>query len=294
MEKLFENRNQSDVAKRKLKSLAKASQVPLEVVTILANFTWDYDPEFGNEAIGWVNNDKFEQEANNQLRDFADYLRLPHDFTLSRDIATKGLISAYHQIDYDEIWQSFAAAISTKNYANVSRFSSYFYLRGLNPEKVISLEWKPDIVGLVEIARHLFLKMFRGGAIERHNLAYLWCDLALELGQSRRESGQNFKIDGMLQNIDSLEPGSDLKDLIKSCKGHIAGDKFFKQEVLQSLCYAGVLRVNDLPVEDIFIAERRNELSPHFYSNEWSFPLRFWPVNGGSVDISSVPEMCLA
>jgi len=61
--------------------------------------------------------------------------------------------------------------------------------------------------------------------------------------------------------------------------------------VLQALSYADVLQVEGLPVTEMFIAERRDELAPHFYSNEWTFPLRFWSTNGGNVNRDAVPAM---
>jgi len=73
-------------------------------------------------------------------------------------------------------------------------------------------------------------------------------------------------------------------------KGLVGGDKFFKQEVLQSLAYAGILAVDGFPVNERFIPELRNKLSPHFYSNEWSFPLRFWSTNGGTVNRKAMPR----
>jgi len=51
--KSFQEINQSETAARKLKSLAKSSNLDLKFVTLLANYSWDYDP-IGKESIGWV------------------------------------------------------------------------------------------------------------------------------------------------------------------------------------------------------------------------------------------------
>ena len=125
--------------------------------------------------------------------------------------------------------------------------------------------------------------MFRGGAIERHDLVYLWCDFMFDLGAAEVNTVNCCRIDGLLSVIDALPVGSTLKDLVKCCKGYVAGDKLFQQEVLQALSYNGILKVNGLPVDNIFLAEHRGRLSSHFYSNEWTFPLRFWSINGGTV-----------
>ena len=68
MSKSFDQRNQSDTARRKLKNLAKATGVDLELVSALANFTWDYDPNVSNEATGWVNPSSGGKAANNNSR----------------------------------------------------------------------------------------------------------------------------------------------------------------------------------------------------------------------------------
>jgi hypothetical protein len=72
MDRSFKERNQSATAKRKIKSLAKVSNVPEDIVTALANFTWDYDPMFRNEAIGWVKNNDLGNAAEGQLQRIAE------------------------------------------------------------------------------------------------------------------------------------------------------------------------------------------------------------------------------
>lgn len=290
MTKSFDQRNQTDSARRKLKSLAKASGIDLELVSALANFTWDYDPGFGNEASGWVSNNALTRAAEKQLRGIAETLKLPPDFTLEYDRAASDLIRAYTDQSTDDIWADFCWAAVDKNYGHVSEFASHYYLRGLNRSRIKSLAWNGKRVGLVEIARELFVKLFRGGTMERNDLAYLWCDLVVPLEYEVQKASTAISwVEPLLDSIESLPPKSRLEDLLACCKGLVGGDKFFKQEVLQSLAYADVLRVTGLPVSEMFIADRRDELSPHFYSNEWSFPLRFWSSNGGSVNRNALP-----
>ena len=294
MTKPIGERNQTDTAKRKLKSLAKANGLDVGFVTALANFTWDYDPQFRNEATGWVSDKQLNSDAKSQLEEVAAVLGLPRNFELTREAAAEDLIAAHGRHDPNVLWSNFAVAAAAKHYGHVSEFASYCYLRGLNRENVQFLDWKAKTVSIVEIARDLFLKHFRGGAIERYDLAYLWCDLVLVLPYQEQCSKIAFPIDRLLDAVESLPQGSGLRDLLACCKGIVGGDKFFKQEVLQSLAYADVLRVNGLPVTEMFLPERRNELSPHFYSNEWTFPLRFWSANGGSVNRSAIPRTSMA
>jgi hypothetical protein len=294
MAKPVGQRNQTDTAKRKLKSLAKANGLDVGFVTALANFTWDYDPQFNNEATGWVSNKKLDSPAEKLLENIAATLGLPRNFELTREAAAKDLLAAHRQRDPNLLWSNFAVAAAAKHYGHVSEFASYFYLRGLNRDNARFLDWKAKKVGILQIARNLFLKHFRGGAIERYDLAYLWCDLVLTLPYQEQCSKVAVPVDRLLDAVESLPRDSGLRDLLACCKGIVGGDKFFKQEVLQSLAYADVLRVNGLSVTEMFLAERRNELSPHFYSNEWTFPLRFWSANGGSTNRSAIPRTLMA
>jgi hypothetical protein len=290
MSKSFEQRNQTETARRKLQSLAKATGVNSELVSALANFTWDYDPKPGNESFGWVTNDTLSALAKKQLRWIAETVGLDPDFELEHEQAAQDLIKAHAEQATDTLWLNFHAAAGGKNYGRVSEFASHHYLRGLNKSRVKSLAWNTSRLGMVEIARHLFLKLFRGGKIERYDLGYLWCDLTIPLGYANQQqpSAANW-LDQLLSSIAALPASSGLGDLLGCCKSLVGGDKFFKQEVLQSLAYADVLRVTGLPVAEMFIAEHRDDLSPHFYSNEWSFPLRFWSVNGGTVNREAIP-----
>ncbi|MEM9982588.1 MAG: hypothetical protein AAF734_08835, partial [Bacteroidota bacterium] len=74
----------------------------------------------------------------------------------------------------------------------------------------------------------------------------------------------------------NIEKPQTLSDLLNTCKGILKGDKFFKQRALQALSYAGKLKVNDIDVAKIYLPESRDTLARHFYSNEWTYPLRMW------------------
>lgn len=289
MTKTFEERNQSSTARRKLKSLADNSGIDLELVSALANFTWDYDTEFRNESIGWVDNKSLCQAAQQQLRWISETLGLPPDFELSHEKAVNDVIRAHRDQSPELLWDNFCAAVETKNYARVSEFASHHYLRGLNDSRANDLKWSGKSVAFIDIAMYLFLKLFRGGRMERSDLAYVWCDLCLPLKYKSPKQKVSPWIEPLLSSIESLPHNSGLNDLIGCCKGLVGGDKNFKQVVLQALSYSDILRVNGIPVMTMFLSERRNDLSRHFYSNEWSFPLRFWSSNGGTVNRAAIP-----
>jgi hypothetical protein len=292
MTKPFEERNQTDTARRKLKSLAAASGIDMALVSALANFSWDYDPDLRGEALGWVDNKALSTAACDQLMWIAELLGLRPDFRLEHAQAASELIQAHCNLSSTAVWNNFIDAALTKNYSQVSEFASHNYLRGIDDSKVMVLAWERDSLSLVEIARHLFFKFFRGGAVRRYDLGYLWCDLTIPLDYAHPDPLKGTPwIEALLASIGALPPHSTLKDLVRCCKGLVSGDNWFKQEVLQALSYADVLRVTGLPVTNMFIAERRNELSPHFYSNEWSFPLNFWSTKGGAVNLAALPTL---
>lgn len=84
MLKPFDERNQTSTARRKLESLATASGIDVDLVTALANFTWDYDPTFRNEPLGWVSNEELNEAAKRQLHWIAERVSIAPDFQLTR------------------------------------------------------------------------------------------------------------------------------------------------------------------------------------------------------------------
>ena len=280
--KSYCKRNTTATAQRKIKSLAKANGLEEKFIKVLANFTWDYDPEFGNEPIGWVKNEEIDQNAKRDLDYLADKLNIPYEINIQKNEAQNDLINKVREINESELYEKFLYSAKIKSYVNISEFASYSVLRGLNSENVKGLNWKKEI-NIVQIARNLFLKAFRGGSIDRFDLDYLWCDLCLEL-RNKVPTKDKLDIDSFLSAISSLGEQTNLIDLIKVSKEYVSGDKYLKQEYLQALSYSGLLEVNEISRNNVFIPEFKDELSEHYYSNEWTYPLRFWTTNGGKVN----------
>lgn len=279
----FKQRNTSDTALRKLKTLSKISGLDIRLVTILANFTWNYDCEYGNEAKGWVKNDDLDKDAQKALSWLSEFLQLPEDFLLTQEQAQHDLINQYKKIDTRSLWNNFLRSAVSKNYSGISEFSSYHYLHGLNSVNIRELDWNKNLT-ILSIANKLFLKLFRGGAIDRYDLGYLWCDLTVNLTPTTTSNVEENWVPNLLSIIENLEPKSSLTDLIKACKGIISGDKYFKQEVLQGLSYAGIIEINSESISDTFTPSKRDELSSHYHSNEWTYPMRFWNSQGGKIN----------
>ena len=289
MSRPFAERNSSPAATRKIKALAKENGLSIGLVRDLANFTWDYDPdEDFDEPIGWVDPEPTDSPAEAAaLRHISVAVDWPLGRRLTRERAAEDLLAALKSRSPRDLADGFLAAAPAKDRGLLSEFASFRAVDGLTAKRTAELAWSAsgDEIGLPHIARKLFLKLFRAGAIERFDLDYLWADLVLPLPRrSPRPPGHGQWLTDLTEALSALPPGSKLGDLVACCKGRVAGDRHFKQEVLAAMAYAGILRVDDYPTETTFWPAVRNELSDHAASNEWPVPLRFWTQNGGRID----------
>jgi hypothetical protein len=206
------------------------------------------------------------------------HLGLTSELNLTKKYLIAQIVAAHANKNPKELKERFLIAGLEKNYAYLSEYATYHYLNNLNAEKLALLDAK-DIYTDLDLVKALFRKLFRGGAIDRYNLLYCYCDLCISLPYQKQQTKTVFWIASLLQNIDRLNEAATLKDILKSCQGIVKGDKYFKQEILQSLAYSGDLKVKGIEVSNLFIPEFRDELSSHFYANEWTYPLRFWNEN---------------
>ncbi len=277
--KLFSEINQTDTAKRKLKNIAKNNNLPLEFVTTLYNFNWDLDPVRPTESYGWVSSEQYTEEQFKQAKKIiCKYLDIDLNFKLSKEEVIKKLIKTYNDIDERNILNQFLIGGENKNKAYVSEYATFYYLKNLTENNLFSLD-SEETYDTTDIFHYIFLKIFRGGCIERYNLFYVFTDLFIKLPFVKKEEKyKNEWHSNLIKTIEEYKPNT-LTDLIKSCKGLIKGDKYFKQMILEALSYSGGLKVKDIDVENIFIPNFRNELASNFYSNEWSYPLRMWNEN---------------
>ncbi len=277
--KLFSEINQTDTAKRKLKNIAKNNNLPLEFVTTLYNFKWDLDPIWRTESYGWVSSKQYTEEQFKQAKKvICKYLDIDLNFKLTKEEIIKKLINTYNDIDERNILNRFLIGVENKNNVYVSEYATFHYLKNLTENNLLSLD-SEETYDTTDVFHYVFLKIFRGGRIERYNLFYVFTDLFFKLPFIEKEEKYNNQwYRDLMKTIEENKPNK-LTDLIKSCKGFIRGDKHFKQMVLESLSYSGELKVKGINVENIFIPNFRNELASNFYSNEWTYPLRMWNEN---------------
>ena len=273
--KEFKDINQSTSAKRKIKSLAKNSNLDLKLVTLLANVSWDYDidPMF-SEPLGWVQDKQLKSNlGQTTLKEIANIL---HIGSLKSEFLIENILISYNSINKNKLFQNFLVSGKTNNYAYLSEYATYHYLNNLTINNLKLLDFKIEY-SIVDVANMLFRKIFNGGAVNRDNLIYCYCDLWIKLPYLETpEINVSDWTKNVIEQINDLSNKSTLSDLINCTKSEIKGNKNFRQEILQALTYSRILKVKNIETRDLFIPQYRNELSTNFYSNEWTYPLRFW------------------
>jgi len=282
--------NSSDFAVKKLRALSKGSGLDVDLVRALANFTWDYDRDvWPKESNGWVEADPTDRGRDEGAAVVAAGLGLDPTWSVAGADLVSLVLAAHSAVNETELWCEFCGAVSSKSYWGLSRFATYWWLHGATPELLAGLVASEAGYAIPDLARLLFLKLFRGGSLERSNLLYAWADLT-GLGQPESGKAKASQVVHELAAAVGDEPRASLKDLLAACKGVIGGDKLFKQEVLQALSYSGILRVDGHPVSGTWLPDAQNTLSSHFYSNEWTYPLRFFGETGGGFNTDAIQQ----
>ncbi|MDR1625992.1 MAG: hypothetical protein LBT33_05570 [Spirochaetia bacterium] len=262
--------NQTEKAKKKIANIAKKNNLDYEFVYSIITPYWNYDGPEGH----WVKNLTEDNENTKRLEKIYGMLNLnKSNESLDKDRVAEILYNRLKKLDKNILENNFLAGAKNGSYCYVSEYASYHYLTNATSDKLKTLDWTKGTLNNETIVENIFLKIFRGGSIERYNLGYLYSDLIVKLpyaaAQNNAEDWTKEFIRNARKNKTTL---TDLLKMLDCCKG----DKYFKRTVLEALSYSGKLKVDGHEVENKFIPDYRNELSKHFYSNEWTYPLRFW------------------
>lgn len=283
--------NSSPRADRAINKLARNNGVDPALVRILAKLSWDFDPLSKRESRGWVRcDDELLEEAAADLERLGAAIGLPGDRRVEQREAIERTLAALNSIDPVECWRRFLAGAVNHDAAAVSEAATFHYLRNATATRLAASSWERDL-DRIAVAKNLFLKLFRAGSVDRDRLAYAYTDLCIVGLYQRVAPSASDWLPTLARRIDALGSGSSLGDLLGCTKGLLGGDKYFRQTVLESLSFAGVLRIDALVDDDTFLPEHSNRLAKHFYSNEWRFPLRFWSEEGGRVDWERLEQL---
>ena len=260
--------NQTDKAKRKLIKIAQNNNLDQEFVYFLFSFFWNYD---GMEA-DWVKNLEKNNEYIKRQEIIFNKTGL-NDERLSKNAIIEMIYKKLLETDTNKLENNFLYGSMNCNYCFVSEYASYYYLNNMTKEKLKTLDWNTENYTNENIVRNIFYKIFRGGSVDRYNLEYLYADLLIKLEYNNE---QNCSIKDWTSDFLKDINENKLSELIKVLKKYCNGDKYFLQTVLEALSYSGKLKVAGHDISKKFIPDYRNELSKHYYTNEWTYPLRFW------------------
>jgi hypothetical protein len=264
--------NQTEKAKKKITNIAKNNSLDFELVYLLISFYWNYDEQF-REAIGWINpkNIIMDNEYYKRYEKIASKLDLT-DKSFDKKYVVEKIHDKINELDKETINNNFLYGSKNKNYCYVSEYASYYYLTNATNEKLATLDWNSGKLTKENIMEKIFLKIFRGGSVDRYNLEYLYSDLIINLPYNEPVSNVEDWTKDFIKDFE----GEPLTELIKKLRQYCKGDKYFLQTILEALSYSGKIKVKGHDVKNKFIPDYRNELSEHFYANEWTYPLRFW------------------
>lgn len=263
--------NSTDKAKKKIKSIAKANHLSYDLVYAIISFHWNYDGVEGE----WVNNLDKDQHYHERLEFVCEKLGLAQKSYTKEEVIDL-IYNQLQTLDREAIFQNFLTGAEEKNYCAISPYASYHYLANATKHNLNSLIWKVKDLTDEKIIWNVFCKLFRGGAVDRYNLDYLFADLVLDLPfENQLVKTSDWTADFITKINDDMK----LADLLKTLKAYCKGDKYCLQTILEALSYSGILPVKNHPVSGIFLPDFRDKLSKHYPSNEWTYPLRFWTSN---------------
>jgi hypothetical protein len=260
--------NQTEKAKRKLAKIALNNDLNYNFVYSLFSFYWNYD---GIEA-DWVTNLEKDDEYIKRQEIIHKELGL-NGRRLDKNTVVEMIYKTILEMDVKKLENNFLCGSVNGNYCFVSEYASYYYLNNATKEKLETLEWKKGYYTNENIIKNVFYKIFRGGSVDRYNLEYLYADLEIKLKYNNNENHiAKDWINDFVKNINVNK----LTDLVKLLKEYCKGDKYYLQTILEALAYSGRIKVPGYDISKEFIPDYRNKLSEHYYSNEWTYPLRFW------------------
>lgn len=263
--------NTTDKAKKKIKNIAKNNNLDFDLVYFIFCFHWNYDGVEGS----WVTEVDENEEYQNRYEYIFNSLKLTKE-NLNKNQVINEIYDSLEKIEKVQLNENFIAGAIQSNYCSISEYSSFHYLANATKEKLSTLEWKSTELTKEKIVWQLFLKIFRGGSIDRYNLEYLYVDLVINLPCQNKIIKNEDWIGNFINRVNENKEKLNLTGLITILKEFCRGNKYYLQTVLEALSYSNILKVENHSICEIFLPDFRNKLSSNFYSNEWTYPLRFW------------------
>lgn len=263
--------NTTDKAKKKIQNIAKYNNLDYDLVYSIFCFHWNYDGMEGDWVIELDKDDEYQQH----YKFICNKLNLTNE-SYDKTQVVEEIYNKLNTLNKITIYDNFIFGATQKNYCLVSEYASFYYLTNATKEKLNTLDWKSTDLTSQNIVKQLFLKIFRGGSVDRSCLEYLYADMTINLPYKSQTVKTKNWTEKLIKKVEDNREKMKLSELINALKEFCKGDKYFLQTVLEALSYSDTLKVENHSVQGIFVPDLRNRLSSHFNSNEWTYPLRFW------------------
>jgi hypothetical protein len=268
----FEERNKTAKSQGKVKSLAKRAGLPLPLVQALVSHSWNYD----DDNFCWVPEEQKHEIPETAVAVLEEGLGWERGRRLSADEVV-AVALAFAERGMRPHVERFMNAVPVHNRWAMSPFMTAATLHGLSKENVASCP-SPRDLDFARVCAHAGAKL--GLSLRpRTDLGFAAVEAAtLNLGTPPPPSDSSW-LGEVCSSIQALGSKSGLSDLIKATAKPLGGNKSIRANVLEALALVGVLRTDAFnPGHDFLPAVQRD--SPHFYSNEWRFPMNFWAESG--------------
>jgi hypothetical protein len=270
----YEERNQTAKSQSKVKSLAKRVGLPLPLVRALVCRHWNYD----DENFCWVPEEQKHEIPEAAVVVLEEGLGWERDRVLSADEVV-GAAVAFARRGMGPHVERFLNAVPVGNRWAMSPLMTAATLRGLSEENVAAC---PPRRGL-DFARVCALAGAKMGLslAPRTDVGFAAVEAAtLQLGIAPPKGPVDASwLREVCSSIQALGPRSSLSDLVKATSAALGGNKSTRGTVLEALGLVGVLRTDAFHAGRDFLPAVQRD-SPHFYSNEWRFPMNFWAESG--------------
>lgn len=265
--------NQSKKAQKRIQQIADSNFIDYEIVYPLISLFWNYDGEGS-----WAKYENKKDDFDSLSGQVKSKLQISNSH-LQKDECVEKLLQelAVRKSNGEAIYNQFLYGAKAGSNVLISEFASFHYLRNADYSRLLSMDWSKKADTENGMLWVLFLKLFRSGIVDRNNLDYVYADLCFQLPCKFDLPQVEDWVANFVAEV-KVSSKINLTGLRKLLQNYLPNAKKLSQEqsILESLAFANILKVEGYPVDDVFLFDKRYELSSHFYSNEWHYPLRFW------------------
>lgn len=202
---------------------------------------------------------------------------------LTHDEYIKKALDVIQKTDLQKTTSAFLASLSTKNLLWRAGLPSFIVLQHLKKHEFESSKvFHPTnchYCGLNKTQNELILDKFEYLHCDYINQSVSYLESFIQLNIPNPTPDDIIIFKNIIRAIKSLPKNAQLTQLEKSIQGQFKSNKFQRISLLYTLGYMGILLPqNTKCYHDKFLTYDfiHDEQSPHFYKNDWKYPVRFW------------------